>query len=52
MAEESIKIAGYSTILNASIVIVKGILALFTGSAAVLVETIHSITDLIGAYLS
>jgi cation diffusion facilitator family transporter len=49
MAEESIKIAGYSTILNASIVIVKGILALFTGSAAVLVETIHSITDLIGS---
>jgi len=49
MAENSIKIAGYSTILNAALVTAKGVLAFFTGSTALLAETIHSITDLIGS---
>jgi cation diffusion facilitator family transporter len=51
MAKNSIKIAGYSTILNAALVIPKGVLALLTGSTALLAETIHSITDLIGSIL-
>jgi cation diffusion facilitator family transporter len=49
MAEESIKIAAYSTMVNAALVLPKGLLAMHTGSDAVLAETIHSITDLIGS---
>jgi cation diffusion facilitator family transporter len=51
MAENRIKIAGYSTILNAALVIAKGVLAFFTGSTALLAETTHSITDLLGSLL-
>jgi divalent metal cation (Fe/Co/Zn/Cd) transporter len=35
----------YSTLLNVSLVFVKGGLALFSGSIAILAETIHSFTD-------
>jgi len=48
MADKSIKIAGYSALLNVTLVITKTVLAFLTGSAAVLAETIHSIADLIG----
>ena len=49
MAEDRMKIAGYSTMLNAALVLPKGVLAIFTGSSAVLAKTVHSITDVIGS---
>ncbi len=51
MAEESIKIAGYSAILNVTLVITKAVLAFLTGSTALLAETIHSLTDLLSSLL-
>jgi len=43
------KLAVYSTLLNVVFVGAKGGLAVFTGSTALLAETIHSLTDVIGS---
>lgn len=47
--EDGRKVAAYSTVLNLFLTLVKGGLAIFSGSAAVLAETIHSLTDVIGS---
>jgi cation diffusion facilitator family transporter len=41
--------AAYSTALNLSLTAAKGILALYSGSTAVLSEAVHSLTDVFGA---
>ncbi|MEW6215563.1 MAG: cation diffusion facilitator family transporter, partial [Nitrospirota bacterium] len=47
--EDGRKVAAYSTVLNSFLTLTKGGLAIFSGSAAVLAETIHSLTDVIGS---
>jgi cation diffusion facilitator family transporter len=47
--EDGRRVAAYSTVLNLFLTIVKGGLAIFSGSAALLAETIHSLTDVIGS---
>jgi cation diffusion facilitator family transporter len=43
------KTAAYSTILNLSLTAAKGFVALYSGSAAVLSEVVHSLTDVFGS---
>jgi cation diffusion facilitator family transporter len=43
------KTAVYSTALNLSLTAAKGIIALYSGSTAVLSEAVHSLTDVFGA---
>jgi cation diffusion facilitator family transporter len=43
------KTAAYSTALNLSLTAAKGIIALYSGSTAVLSEAVHSLTDIFGA---
>ena len=43
------KIAAYSSVLNLFLTGVKGYLALLTGSRALLAETVHSLTDVVGS---
>jgi cation diffusion facilitator family transporter len=47
--EDGRKIAAYSTALNLLLAFVKGGLAAISGSKAILAETIHSFTDVIGS---
>jgi cation diffusion facilitator family transporter len=47
--DEGKRTAAYSTVLNLSLTAAKGILALYSGSAAVLSEAVHSLTDVFGA---
>ncbi len=47
--EKGKKLAIYSTLLNVVLVFAKGGLALISGSTAILAETIHSLTDVIGS---
>jgi divalent metal cation (Fe/Co/Zn/Cd) transporter len=47
--DEGAKTAAYSTILNLSLTAAKGIIALYSGSAAVLSEVVHSLTDIFGS---
>jgi len=47
--EDGRKVAAYSTMLNLFLTLAKGGLAIFSGSAAILAETIHSLTDVIGS---
>ncbi|MDI6917994.1 MAG: cation diffusion facilitator family transporter, partial [Thermoplasmatales archaeon] len=47
--EDGRKVAACSTLLNLFLTLAKGGLAIFSGSAAVLAETIHSLTDVIGS---
>jgi cation diffusion facilitator family transporter len=49
MGEDGKKVALYSTLLNVVLVFVKSGLALFSGSTAVMAETIHSFIDVIGS---
>jgi cation diffusion facilitator family transporter len=43
------KTAAYSTLLNLTLTVVKALIAFFSGSAAVLGEAIHSLTDVLGS---
>lgn len=47
--DEGGKTAAYSTVLNLSLTAAKGIIALYSGSTAVLSETVHSLTDVFGS---
>jgi cation diffusion facilitator family transporter len=47
--DEGKKTAAYSTALNLSLTAAKGIVAIYSGSAAVLSEAIHSLTDVFGS---
>jgi cation diffusion facilitator family transporter len=49
MGEDGKKVALYSICLNIVLVFAKGGIALLSGSTAVLAETIHSFTDVIGS---
>lgn len=46
----SARIAMYSFLLNLMIMLGKGLLAYLTGSAALIAETIHSASDLVGSF--
>lgn len=41
------RVAAWSTLLNLALVLVKGVLAAATGSAALLAESLHSLTDVL-----
>jgi cation diffusion facilitator family transporter len=45
------KLAAYSFILNLSLTLAKYLLFLFTGSASLLAETVHSLADVLGSLL-
>jgi divalent metal cation (Fe/Co/Zn/Cd) transporter len=47
--DEGGKTAAYSIVLNLSLTVAKGIIALYSGSTAVLSEAVHSLTDVFGA---
>jgi cation diffusion facilitator family transporter len=47
--DEGGKTAAYSIVLNLSLTAAKGIIALYSGSTAVLSEAVHSLTDVFGA---
>ncbi|MEJ2695940.1 MAG: cation transporter [Candidatus Sulfobium sp.] len=47
--DEGKKTAAYSTALNLGLTVAKSALALYSGSAAVLSEAVHSLTDVFGA---
>ena len=49
MEEDGKKVAPYSIFLNIVLVFAKAGIALLSGSTAVLAETIHSFTDVIGS---
>jgi len=49
MDEDGKKVALYSIFLNIVLVFAKGGIALLSGSTAVLAETIHSFTDVLGS---
>ncbi len=49
MGEDGKKVALYSIFLNIGLVLAKGWIVLLSGSTAVLAETIHSFTDVIGS---
>ncbi len=48
-SRKSSQIAFYSVLLNVAVTLVKAILALTTGSAAVLADTIHGLSDLVAS---
>ena len=45
------RLATYSFVLNFVLTLAKYFLYLFTGSAALLAETVHSLTDVVGSLL-
>jgi len=49
LADDGRKIAAFSSVLNLFLTGVKGYLALLTGSKALLAETVHSLTDVVGS---
>ena len=49
MIEDGKKIALYSTVLNFFLTLAKGGIAVISGSTAILAETIHSLTDVMGS---
>lgn len=46
--DDGMKTAAYSTLLNLTLTVAKALIALFSGSTAVLGEAIHSLTDVLG----
>jgi cation diffusion facilitator family transporter len=48
LADNGKKIAAYSTFINIALTVTKAFLALLSGSAAVLSEAVHSLTDVLG----
>lgn len=46
-SDDGSRVAAYSTWLNFVLVVVKGLLALITGSAALFTEALHSLTDVL-----
>ena len=42
------RVAAYSAFFNISLTVIKAVLALISGSAALLSEAIHSLTDVLG----
>ncbi|MDD2309478.1 MAG: cation diffusion facilitator family transporter [Desulfuromonadaceae bacterium] len=50
-ADKGKRLAAYSFILNFSLTLVKYLLFLLTGSASLLAETVHSLTDVLGSLL-
>lgn len=49
MEKNGEKVALYSIMLNICLALTKGGLAVFSGSSAILAETIHSLTDVVGS---